>query len=217
MNLVKPLNFRIMSKLISSIFFLLFAACTIYGQSNEIDYKNSINTLPLPGLVIAEYERMFGPYSNDNLWSAGILLGTSYDAGKFQVGKGMKDLFDKPVSFELTGDHAINPFIRYYYGNPEKKIRSAAEVRASLIIITIENSDTHFFPAYEVHQIWVYSFTKRLFATWGIGFKHFLVQKEINFEDESTLVPAFRFQADNLDEKPKQWLPSAIINIGYRF
>jgi hypothetical protein len=191
-----------------------------FAQTEQFNYKNGIGIYPpLPGILVVEYERFLTDYSEKNTWSTGISFGYGYDAGKLKLSfaKGIDDLFETPVSFKSKWDIAVNPFVRYYFGNPENKFRPSAMFKPSLVIINIENEKNYTFPAYEFHFMGTYSFSKRFYASISLGFKHFLTYEKIEYNGEETYFPAFRFDAENPDEKPKRWLPATDIAIGYRF
>jgi len=209
------MNIRILLALI-----LILKIGDVFGQTENASFKNAIGIgLPLPGLVTVEYEHYLNDYSSNKVWSAGISLGYGYDAGKFEpdFARGFEDLFETSVSFEVKWDFVINPFVRFYFGNPEKKFRPSVMFKPSIVTFNIENEKNYTLTAYEFHFLGTYSFNKRFYGIIGFGFKHFLTKKEIVYNGEKTTFPAFKFQPDKLDEKPKQWLPSTDLIIGYRF
>lgn len=182
-------------------------------------FQNSLGIAPpLPGLAVIEYERFLSDFSMQPAWSVGISTGFGYDAGKFKLGfaKGIEDLFETPVSFKVKWDYVFNPFVRYYFGKPEKKFRPALMLKPSLVFLNIENSKTHFYPAYEVHIMGNYSFNAQWFLNVSLGFKHFLKYEKIEYNGEMTYFPSFKFRPET-EQEGKRWLPATDIVFGYRF
>lgn len=214
-------NNKAMQKVIISLLILLFSQLTIMAQDKGLsEFKNAIAVSPpLPGIVVVDYERFLTDYRNPNRttsWSVGLSTGFGYPT-KLSFVKGIDDLFTDSVSFNVKWDYVFNPYVRCYFGNPQKKLRSGVMLKPSLVFINIENEKTYFFPSYELHLLGNWSFSRRFYGIISLGFKHFLKYDKISYQSEETYFPAFRFEPDNLDEAPKKWLPATDIAIGYRF
>jgi len=195
---------------------------SLSSQSITTSYKNGIAIgIPLPGLAVVDLEHFFGDYTSRRVWSSGLSLGYGYDAGALELDfiKTEVDLIDPEPSFDVPWSLAINPYVRYYLGNPDKNWRPALMFKPSLVIFNIENEETYTFPSYEFHCMGTLTFgkSKRLYFNISLGFKHFIKKSTIDYKGEIVEFPAFRFDENNLDEKPKTILPATDIFIGYRF
>ena len=205
------------SKKYSIGFILSLLLCTNSFAQDKLSYKNGIAlSPPLPGIVVLEYERFLTNYSEPNTWTVGLSTGFGYPVNVDWV-KGIEDLFETPVSFTVKWDYVFNPFVRFYFGNPEKKFRPGVMLKPSLVFFNIENEKTYLYPSYEAHFIGAFSFSKRLYANFGVGFKHFLKYGKIEHNGEETYFPAFKFQPENSNENSKRWLPAFDIAVGFRF
>lgn len=202
---------------IKSIWIIILMVAFNYSWAQEqVDYKNGIAIAPpLPGLVVIEYERFLTSYSEPNTWSVGLSTGFGYPVN-LEFVQSIEDLFETPVSFKVKWDYVFNPFVRFYFGNPDKKFRSGAMVKPSLVFFNIENEKTYFFPAYELHYTGTMSLGKRFYGSFAFGYKHFLKYDKIEYNEEETYFPAFKFQPDT-DEKSKRWLPAFDLGFGVRF
>jgi hypothetical protein len=183
--------------------------------SAQESYNNAFAiSIPLPGIFVVEGEHFITPYNESMSWSAGLSLGYGYPV---ESGQGLDDLLSNPVGFQITSDYAINPFVRLYMGDPEKLFRPGVMLKPSLVIMEVEREDYHYFPSYEIHFIGNRTFAKRYYLNFGIGIKHFLKYSEVSYGGESAFFPSFRFDATNLNEQPKQWLPAMDLAVGIRF
>lgn len=170
--------------------------------------------LPLPGLLVLEYEHFVDWWDVPREFAVGGAIGFGWESTSglsVQTKRLYPDIVEWP-----TNDLTFTIFARGYWGERTDRLRPGATGKFSLFLLDpgADWSDFYAFPALEALGFVAHE-RGRYYGQIGLGVKAFLRHQAVQFDGQTTFFPEFRF--DGKAGPGTRVLPAVDVWFGVRF